>query len=365
MNKNIIFGIFTTLLATIACSGSSEEVEEFQESGVNQNTTISLSKIDSLVLNPHDHMIGRLRESMNVSPSGEILAFVDNPRQQIYLFDNKGSLLQVIGGKGSGPAEFLQISGYFIDEKNRLIVTDESQFLVKIFDLNGELLNTFPLFDNQNLYIASRDIYVYDNILYLQIYEADQAHDVKNSRLIGRYHITGEFMDLIGRYDPLVENSNHYLVGHNFTIDESENILISGFETAYRVQVFDIPERDPRDYFGRQPTYWNVLDERIEPGMPREVIMSRTVGKSYNLGVFYTEDLFLHHFQNMTESWYQSSDYGEKLNFLSIYNRDNLNYSGSIEINGFLGSVTNGKLYIIEDFNPDHFTIGIYEISLD
>lgn len=291
------------------------------------------------------------------------MLFVENINQQIWMFDHSGELIEVIGSSGRGPEEFMQISGVFIDGKNRLVVTDETQNLVKIFDINGDLISTFSLFDNEQLFIASRDIFVHDDTLYLQVIEAEFLAEKHKSHLIARYDLSGEFIDLIGRSDPSIEDSNHYLAGNHFAVDTDEDILISSLETTYRLQMFNTQDPDFYEYFGRMPSHWNLLEEEIDPFLPRQEIIEKTVGTSYSLGVFLTNHYILLHSQNTTDLWFQTSDYSEKLNFLTVYDRKSREYIGSIELSGMLGSVYNEQLYIIEDFDPDNFLISRHEMN--
>jgi hypothetical protein len=43
---------------------------------------------------------------------GEIISFADDNEQEIYLFKRNGELINILGKKGQGPKEFLQISAY-------------------------------------------------------------------------------------------------------------------------------------------------------------------------------------------------------------------------------------------------------------
>ena len=253
----ILFAL--TLILMYSCIRSSDDgIEEVrkeaaeddqQEVGSCASEGITLTELDSFLLNPGEQLIGRFREKMHVTD--ELLLFIENRDQQIWMFDHSGELVGIIGGRGRGPEEFTQISGVFVDEKNRIIVTDGRQNLVKIFDLNGELINTFSLFDDEELYISSRDIHVHDDILYLQVAEAEYLAEIHKSRLIARYDLSGAFIDLIGRTDPSIEESNHYL--------------------------FSTQDTDYYEYFGTMPSHWVLLEEEIDPFLPRQEIIDRTV----------------------------------------------------------------------------------------
>lgn len=348
----------------IACSSQNPE-EELTYNRTSVDQPLNLSKVDTITLDSGDHLFGKFREGLRVDQSGEILSFADDGNQRIYLFDRQGKLINYIGGTGSGPEEFRKISGYFVDQ-DRLIVVDESQFLAKVFNIDGTLIRSFPLFDNQSIYISSRDIHVEGDILYIQILEADKAQDEKNSKLVARYRLsTGEFLDLVGKYDPFVSESNHYLSMHNFDVDNQNSRLVTSLVLNPRVQVFDLETLEWSQNIEFVPEQWDERKKAVEPGMPRQEIMERTTGTSYSTGVFTSESKIFMHFQTLTDAWMKSSDYLSKKNYVAVFNNTgDINY-GTAELNGSLGDVHNGQLFVIENFNPDNFTIGVYETHIE
>jgi len=365
MKKILYLFIQVFYVSSFYSCNSDDPGNELTYSNANNDKTISLQQVDTIVLNAGDRLFGKFREGLRVDSSGEVLSFADDGNQFIYLFSRHGDLINFIGGKGSGPEEFLQISGYFV-ENDRLVVVDESQLIAKVFDIDGTLLNTFSLFDNQNMYINSRDIFVDDDTLYIQILEADKFHDKTNSKLVARYDLsTAVLIDLIGQYEPFLDEANSYLTFHNFTVDTNSNQLISTLVSSPRIQVFDLQTSDKVSHFVSSSSYWKNRVEKIEPGMSRREIMRRGTDTSYSTGIFATNSYILNHIQTLTDAWMKTSEYLSKENYVSVYNSTGSEYYGTIELPGTLGDVHQEQLYIIEDFNPDKFTIGVYEIQMD
>jgi|SRR5690625_2273514 len=354
------------LICLVACSGSAEESDYGTgtgESEAGDSVEISLSHLDSMYLDPGDHLIGRFRERLHVHD--EVLLFVENSNQQVWAFDHAGTLKYIIGGRGRGPEEFMNISGVFVDDKERVVITDETQNMVKVFDIDGQFLKSFSLFDHEELFISSRDIHVHDDILYLQIAEAEHLDDLQRSRLIARYDLSGEFIDFIGWYDPSIADSFHYLSGHNFAVDHENDLLISNLETTYLLQIHSTKDSTVYEYFGEIPPFWKAPEEEIDPFWSRQQIMDKTVGNSYSKGIFVTNDYILVHSQKTSEEWYETSDYMEKPNFLTVYDRESKAYVGSISIPGVLTFLHDDVLYMIEDFHPDQFQIGMYQLNVN
>lgn len=363
-NFLFIFIVANFLSVLISCIRGNDDFD-VSYSKVNGNSAINLKQVETITLDAGNHLFGKFRESLRVDSSGEILSFADDENQRIYLFNYNGDLINIVGGKGSGPEEFLKISGYFVDN-NRVIVVDESQYLVKIFDIDGNLLNSFKLFDKQNLFINSRDIFVRWDTLYLQILEAGKFQEKAGSKLLAKYNLSnGELVGLIGQYEPGIKHSNHYLSFHNFDIDTTRGIVLSALVSSPNIQIFDLKTSERLHHFTYDIPYWSERVEKIEPGMPRQEIMRRATGTSYMLDVWATDSLILTHMQTLTSEWMKISDYLSKENYLAIYNRDGSEYVGSIPLPGSLGDVHEEKLYIIKDFNPDNFKIGVYEIEIN
>ncbi len=366
VEKNFQLLVISSIFLSIffSCNQSEHNIEVSSHDS-NVKKTIDLKQVDNIILDPGNHLFGRFREGLRVNHKGDMLSFADDENQRIYIFDHNGKLINFVGRKGSGPEEFLQISGYFVDG-DRVIIVDESQFIVKIFDIDGVLLNSFKLFDKQNLFINSRDIFVQGNTLYLQILEAGKFQNKADSKLLAEYDLSnGEFKGLIGHYEPGIKHSNHYLSFHNFDIDTTRGIVLSTLVSSPNVQIFDLKTSEKLHHFTYDNPYWSERVEKIEAGMPRQEIMRKATGTSYTIDVFTTDSLILTHMQTLTSEWMKTSDYLSKENYLAVYNHDGSEYVGSIPLPGSLGDVHDQKLYIIENFNPDNFKIGVYEIEIN
>jgi DNA-binding beta-propeller fold protein YncE len=59
----------------------------------------------------------------------------DSLTDNVQIFDNKGRLLLVLGGPGSGPGQFSVPAGICVDQSGKLYVSDSLNRRVQIFRL--------------------------------------------------------------------------------------------------------------------------------------------------------------------------------------------------------------------------------------
>jgi hypothetical protein len=78
-----------------------------------------------------------------VSSTG-MLAVVDPSQLQVSVYDHSGQFRARFGRRGSGPGEFLSISGAGM-RGDTIWVADKSQFRLTLFDLAGRVVRTMPI----------------------------------------------------------------------------------------------------------------------------------------------------------------------------------------------------------------------------
>lgn len=347
----------------IGCSGASrsDEPEVVEQTG---NGKIELVKVDSIVLDPGDQMIGRFLEYMRVNDEGTVLLFADLMNQQLFLFNRQGKLINTIGSEGSGPEEFLQIISFDVDD-GRVVVADESLYVVKIFSLEGELLNSFRLFEGEDLVITSFDTHVADRWLYVPVVELKYSNEKSKSAIVAKIDLnTGGVAGLIGKYDPYVKVSNHYHNIQRFAIDEKNQQIITSPNKSPRIQIIDLASDMRIKYFFAETPDWQPLREKVEAMMTRQQIREMTRGSSHVNNISTNERFIFQSFQTLTKQFQETKDPLAKKNMMALYNRNGEAFYGTVELPGLLGAVHGDQLFIIENVNPDQYTIGIYEINL-
>jgi DNA-binding beta-propeller fold protein YncE len=98
-----------------------------------------------------------------VAPNGDIFVAEGHSSNatataRVLKFDRNGKLLKTWGSKGTGPDQFDQPHALAMDSRGRLFVADRGNNLLKIFDQDGKLLETWPQFSRiSGLYITAGD----------------------------------------------------------------------------------------------------------------------------------------------------------------------------------------------------------------
>lgn len=105
-----------------------------------------------------------------VAPNGDIFVAeghsnAESAPGRILKFDRTGTLIKVIGKRGTGPVEFIQPHALAMDSQGRLFVGDRSNNRIQILDQEGNLLDTWYHFSRASgIYIDRNDvIYVADS----------------------------------------------------------------------------------------------------------------------------------------------------------------------------------------------------------
>jgi hypothetical protein len=94
----------------------------------------------------------------------------DWDKKRIQKYDPEGKYLLTIGRRGQGPGEFQNISKAKFDKDNNIYVTDIRSRKISFFTKEGKFLRVIssPIRLNQNLYITSRELFVFSNTEYLE-----------------------------------------------------------------------------------------------------------------------------------------------------------------------------------------------------
>ncbi len=79
-----------------------------------------------------------------VSPDGQRLFVADSKQNQIKVFDlEEGRLVSSFGSIGKGPGEFNYPTSLAFDEEGNVLVVDQMNARVQVFDPGGEFLDSF------------------------------------------------------------------------------------------------------------------------------------------------------------------------------------------------------------------------------
>lgn len=358
--------IFFLILIVVSCSNKRDSDGFYKSPLVNKK--LDLQKTDQFTIQPEsdsDHTIGKIRFTFATSQDGNLHAFYDEIKSQFVITNSKGEIQQIISKLGKGPGEILKAEGFNFDEQNRLVVHDQNQRMIKIFSLNGEVIShsrpeeSFFYLRGRNLLLNGEKIFASTMDQRLVGNLREEAH---KSKLAVVYDYEGRLVDTIGTYDPTVKQTKSYNLFSIINADFNDNRLISSQYYNFRIQIFDLKTYERLAWFGRKTPNFKVGDEYISPSLPIEKIQEKAVGRSSAVSVHPLSDYIVLYFETLTESFFKTENFNDKQPYIVIY--DNRTYAcyGEVALPFALGNVADDKFYLIEDDNPDNYTVGIYEL---
>lgn len=359
------FLVIAAIFLFLTCDRGPNTFEGYKESNENLQH-IELQKTHTITVSGSDsENLGNVYSDISVTEDGEKIALFDLSHYHFIILDKDGNVLRTIGREGRGPEEFLQPLNFTFDEKNNLIVYDEAQRQTKIFDEDGNLKDTFNLFEDTELLSASPELFASDGMIYFGIVDitVNDSNEKWKSDLIGVYDYSGDEQKIMGQYDPYVYKNNYYAHTPFFDVQFSEDEIFATHGNSYRIQIFDMNDNERVAYFGFKSEHYKETEEKIESDFPLEKIQEMGYDQSYPNGLYVTDQYIIHSFQNTTEEWNRTRDNLAKELYLTLYDRGSYDFLSELSIDSYLSEVQNDQLYLIEDFNPNNFTIGIYELE--
>lgn len=328
----------------------------------NDSDEIVLIKTDSFVLENTQPMFGRFIETFYVNKTGDILVFNDRLQNKLFTFNNAGKFLNTIGERGRGPKGILEVYQFAIDDENRVYIYDSAQYLLKIFDLDGELIHSKEFF-LEGIEPTHYELHLYNGKIFTPIIELEYSINPEKSKMLGVFDIDGKVDSLFGFLDPFSSKANSYDYITKITIDKNEKRMYSNLRTSPYIQVYDLENFQKLDYFGIKSKNFKLPDKHITRQMPLDLKLKYWAGTSSVYRIYTTNDYVIQHMQILTKDFLDLGDYNQKENYLVIYDKYTYEFVTEIPVQSTLGAVQENKLYFVENFDPDSYTIAIYEIS--
>jgi len=327
---------------------------------------IELNKVDEFVLSGDGITIGRIETPAIVTQrnEGKRIIFYDTALNQILVADTSGNLLHSMGSVGSGPEEFRNINSFGIDA-DTIIVNDASLDLVKKFTFDGELIGMHEAMAKDNIWHRSNRLFAYQGHYYYGTQEADksQPNNHWESGIIAKYKKNGELVEVFGSYHPsLIKTSRLYNYAN--LLQRKDGDFYTTHRTSFQIQRFSGKTGELVSSFGVKSPYFKISKERPRVTDTREVKNKMNTAFSFVDDAFVSKTYLAFHFFNFTTEYWLSRNPNEKENYFQIYDLSD-NYIGDIVLPFYpLSMDDDSKIYLLEDDNPDNYTIGVYEMVL-
>lgn len=331
------------------------------EEGVNKKS-LNLEKIDSFVLKPDSlNLFGLFEENFKIYRQGDMIAFSDRIKEKVFLFDDEGNFIQVYGENNKGPNGIISVDGYDFDGEGNIVILDLNQSLLKTFDRDGTVIKSSSVFENEEFFLAGSEFIIQEDAIYVPILEGLYANSPDSSNLIGKMDLDGNFVDTFGSFDPFLNDDKQYMMENMFEISDN-GIIYTNLSSSYRINSYRLNDNNHIESFGTKYPSFSLPQEDVKLNLPIPEINRRMTGVTVTNSIHSTSNYFIQHVQFLTEKWFKNVNFEDKYNLLVLYDIGTKEFIGEIHINGTLGEVHENQLYMIEDFNPDNYTIGVYEL---
>ncbi|MFP8489303.1 6-bladed beta-propeller [Gracilimonas sp. Q87] len=355
LDKNMKFIFLPVVFFSLAmgCSTGDSEIE---------TNEVDIVKIDSVVLQQGQEIFGNFFEQIKITGDKEYFLFSDRIRNQVFVFNSDGTFHSVIGVNGRGPKGILSVSGYDVNKKNEVFIYDSMQRMLKVFDLNGNLLHSTDFLERETFNPTANNLRWYNNKIVATIYETDVRFETHKSRLVGLIDTSGIAESIFGRFDEYSQDDNNLAFNTVIALDEETDLAYTNLQTSPYFQIYDLKKKVLIGREGQKTDNFFIPERELTPSMPISEKFKHRANTSAVAHIFVTDSYIIQNMQNLTEEWFDTMDYSSKDNFLVIYDKSSLELIQEVSVPSTPFGAHDNQLYFIEDFNPDNYTIGIYEI---
>lgn len=331
---------------------------------------LSLEKIDEFVIHAaadSGHTLGKIRFTFATNSAGSLHAFYDEMKQQFVVTDREGEIQELIGKEGRGPGEIVRAAGFDFDGQRQLIMIDDRQSLIKVFDLDGNIVRNSKI-DKDIYSMVGRDLVAHKGKIYVGVIKrsllSNLREEAHKSELAGIYNYDGALVDTVGSYDPTVKESKTYNLFSVINVDVRKEWLLGIQYHNYRMQLYDLDSGERLAWFGRQTENYITLDENISRYLPRKKIQEKSAGTSSAVRPYSMSDYIVLYFETLTKEFFETENFNAKEGYIAIYDNETYDSYGDIKLPYTLGNVANDNFYLIENDNPDNFTVGVYNLII-
>ena len=330
---------------------------------------VKVSKVRQYTINGSDSVpIGRLRPLFKTNNDGTLYAFLDETRQTIILTDSVGRVRNKIGKKGKGPEEFVRISGFLLNQDNQLIIHDGSQYLLKVFDEFGNI-HTFFEINPSEMSVTHNALLSYNKKLFFGAIEQKYLSNLLKageSNNVVEYSYEGAFLGSFGKYDSLTNSTMDYSVFPVLSFDEEHKRIYTVRQNGYIIEGWDIETKERAHVINQKPNFFTPPKKKIPANLAHSEIKKRSIGTTLTSSMFISENFVYLYMTKNTEAFLNSTDrdYSKKEFFLAIYSKQG-RLLAETKLDHVLANIVDDTFHLIENDDPDNYTIGVYEYSLD
>lgn len=352
MKKSIPFVFYIFLLSCNSNQELSNDTETI-------TSKIDLTPVSEFQISNTNALIGNIRVGFQVSHQNSLYAFEDTILNNIIVTDTTGKVLAVVGGKGRGPKEFLDISSFGFDSDNNVIVYDALQSLIKVLDLDNEIVHTIDL-QPEGFNVATPNLISIDNKIYFGIIEIEYLNKLKDltfSNILVEINENGKSLKKFGNYDSLTPESNLYSVfPTSLAYDFNTKSIFTVQKNSFILQAWNINNNKRSFYTTKKPPSFNFSTEILQANLPFSKIIERGIGQSSSQDVYVTNNFVCLYYVTLAKNSKNTQRY------LAFYDKEG-NFMSEIKLNHKLVQAHDNFIYLLENDDPENYQLKKYEIN--
>lgn len=351
----------------IAACNDKKEMELFNEKIYGKK--IELQKIKSIIIEEaSSSFIGNF---LDVKYRGNNIVIADILQPALFFYDDEGKKIkQLRWQKGEGPGEILQIGGFEI-MNGYIYISDIGNFRWSIFDTNGVFIKSGRPFsdprENKNQFYSENGnrIEHFGNFIFTTIIEDKYNRDLYQhySKSIAKIDSALTIKQIFGNMDEIYGKIKIYTPSPALTIDHNGYIYFSQRPT-YKIYKYN-QQGELVKIFGFRGNF-KVIDEDLSSNLSMNEIFRIVKKYSFTDALFFSsKGYILHQYDEVTDTFYESRSFLDRLNYLKVYDLDGRYIESDIPLEGVLLATNgNGDLLILENDSPGNRTIGVYELKI-
>jgi len=340
-----------------------------------ENYRVQLEKRSEFSIEPAEGLrLDAVRDLVSFNQADSLMLWVNTLQNQLFVTDTDGNVHSFFGREGAGPHEFRDITATGFNSSDQIVVYDWKLDLVKIFDLQGNLVDEMQGLLDFDLWIRADRIFSSESDLLLGIQEAVGQAEIWETSVIARITPSGELHSLFGGYGPDLEERNLFYNHPDFVYQKQNDRVYITHSSYHVVELASAATGETIQRFGVVPDNFRYAEEQVVKTDSREERDEKNLNQS-NVGPPFLSDNYLFfNYNNFTEEFFekidrQSRTYNPNLreNYVAIYDHSRpFTYYGEVQLPFTpLGVTRDGDIFLLEDDHPDQFTVGIYRVVIE
>lgn len=333
------------------------------------NYNITLERIGGFTIDNNSEVrLDRMKNIVAFNHREDRIAWVNDDINRIFVTDNKGNLICAFGSSGRGPEEFLEVSIFGFNSKDHVIVYDARQAMFKQFDDNCNFVQTVAGLEDSGIWLLPNLLFTSkDNRIYVGAEERSKANERNfwKSKTIAVFDYNLNLQKVYGDFDPDLEGGSYLYSFPIVTYNRPKGQIYTMHRTAPTIQIYDEENGKFIGRFGLKSGSFSEPEDRAKLSDPMHIRRQKNLEQSFVGQSFVSENYFFFQHYRITEELLHYSDPFLRNSYFNIYDINNqYKFLGELQLHHLALYVSRaGKIYLLEDNDPDNFKIGIYELK--